>query len=177
MILFLAMILADGDFKPILCRRRCPASPFRKKCVCQTGPISEMAADYSIILAYWKLMDSLEDEGIIKKAYIWPLSIMIKGKYRKAASRRGEFAYEVRCRLNELREYEQSGEKSIDAAADKFALILEAASRELADEKRRLITGKLLYHIGRIIYILDAVDDLQEDFTAGRYNPIIKDTD
>ena len=32
--------------------------------------------------------------------------------------------------------------------------------------------GELLYHLGRIIYILDAVDDLAEDTAAGRYNPL-----
>lgn len=168
------MLLADEDYKPSLSYRRCSASPFRKKCVCETSRVSEIAADYSIILAYWKLMDSLEDEGILKKAYIWPLSVMVRGKYKKAVSRHREFASQVQGKLKELQEYEQSEEQSIDGAADKFALILEAAAQVITNEKRRLIIGKLLYHIGRIIYILDAVDDIQEDFAAGRYNPIIK---
>lgn len=171
---FLAMLLADEDYKPCLSYRRCSASPFRKKCVCETSRVGEIAADYSIILAYWKLRDSLEDESILKKTYIWPLSVIIRGKYKKAVTRREKFAAQVQSKLKELKEYEQSDEKSIDAAADKFALILEAASREITPEKRRLVTGKLLYHIGRIIYILDAADDMEEDFSAGRHNPIIK---
>lgn len=32
--------------------------------------------------------------------------------------------------------------------------------------------GELLYHLGRWIYLIDAVDDLAEDSRQGRYNPV-----
>jgi hypothetical protein len=56
--------------------------------------------------------------------------------------------------------------------ADKFARITAAlaADVEAADKKRPL--EQVLYHTGRLIYILDAYDDLAEDIDKGRYNPL-----
>lgn len=171
---FLTMLLADEDYEPSYIHKKCPASPFRKKCCCNIDMNSSIAADYSIILAYWKLIDSLEDEKFLKRLYIGPLSILMRGKYKKAASGHRAFADEIEKRLSELKVLEQSKDTTLDQAADKFALILEAASQEIKDEKRRLITGKMLYHIGRLIYILDAADDLREDFKARRFNPLLQ---
>jgi len=42
---------------------------------------------------------------------------------------------------------------------------------DTADTENRIL-GELLYHLGRIIYILDAVDDLAEDVQANNYNPL-----
>ena len=32
---------------------------------------------------------------------------------------------------------------------------------------------QLLYHLGRWVYLIDAADDLAEDFAGGGYNPLI----
>ncbi|MFR4561721.1 MAG: DUF5685 family protein [Flavonifractor plautii] len=46
-------------------------------------------------------------------------------------------------------------------------------SRSLQRERSRdRAMEQSLYHLGRWIYLLDAQDDLEEDRTAGRYNPV-----
>lgn len=37
---------------------------------------------------------------------------------------------------------------------------------------RRRILEQLLYHTGRVIYLLDAVDDLPDDIKTDNYNPL-----
>ena len=38
--------------------------------------------------------------------------------------------------------------------------------------KNERVLGQMLYHIGRFVYILDALDDFEEDFLRKEYNPI-----
>ena len=45
--------------------------------------------------------------------------------------------------------------------------------RELCGEVKRRVLEQLLYHLGRWIYLVDAADDLEEDFSSGSYNPLI----
>jgi hypothetical protein len=170
---FLTMLLAEEETQPRCVYRKCSASPFRKKACIASGISSEQAADYSVILAYYKLRDTLKDESLFKKLYIGPACWFFKGKFKKACARRKEFALEVRDRLNHLSKLEESGSSSIDKTADQFALILEAAACEIQNPIEKIAAGKLLYHIGRMIYLLDAFDDAEEDRKADRYNPLL----
>ena len=43
----------------------------------------------------------------------------------------------------------------------------------MEDPLRRRVTEELLYHLGRWIYLIDAADDLEEDFASGSYNPLL----
>ena len=166
---YLAMLYWEpGD----LCtdRLRCPASPLRKKkCAC-SGPALERAAAVAVILAKGKLADTMADEGFFRKLRAWPAYMAAKRWAKKAAM--PEYAELVKTRLAELDELEKQGCKSIDMAADKFALCLAAAGKLGADETRGRILSQILYHTGRIIYILDAYADLDEDRAKNRYNAV-----
>lgn len=168
---FLAMLLAgaeDGGTE----LRRCPYHPLRRTaCPCRF-PAMEAAADQSVILAYWKLRDGTADGGFFKALGCRLLTACLRGAYRKASSRRTEFARTAERELEALSGLEKSSCASLDAAADKFARILEAASEGAASPERARILSQLLYHLGRIVYVLDAVDDLPEDERTGNYNPL-----
>ncbi|MEG1878010.1 MAG: DUF5685 family protein [Pseudoflavonifractor sp.] len=169
---FLAMLLAPREDRPQTERRRCIACPTRKKCVCTVHSGLETAADESVILAYWKLRDSVEDGGFWKKNWARFLSLLLRRGYRRAAGYRPEFDAKVRGCLAELRALEKENSPSIDRTADTFARILQAAAPKTQDETRDRATEQLLYHVGRWIYLVDAWDDLEEDAAAGGYNPI-----
>ena len=63
-------------------------------------------------------------------------------------------------------------DSSLDAPADTFALLLQSAAMELEEGTQRRVLEQMLYHLGRWIYLVDAVDDLQEDSETGGYNPV-----
>lgn len=168
---FLAMLLA-GEVPAGERMRRCPYHPLRKTaCPCHTENLAA-AADCTVVLAWWKLKDGVSDSGFFKSLAYRAACGVLRRSYRRAAERVPAFAESVERNLGELSALESQNCASVDAVADKFALILQSAADAAADEKTVRILRQLLYHLGRIVYILDAVDDLTEDVRSAGYNPL-----
>ena len=168
----LAILLSAGEKEPPLCEARCPASPFKKQCHCSGSAALELAADESVILTYWQLMDGVADHGVLKGSFYRLAAALLRPAYRKAAAFRPSFDKIVQERLAELSSLEHSRCDSLDAPADAFAGILAAAAEEVGDPVCRRVLYQLLYHLGRWVYLVDAADDLKEDAASGNYNPI-----
>lgn len=168
---FLAMVLDAGEY-PRTQRRRCPACPVRGRMVCDTTPAIETAADETIILAYWKLMDNVADGSFVERWTARILALLLRRPYRKAARFRPAFDRKVRECLEELRLLELENCSSLDRTADTFARILQAASPATGDAAHDRPVEQILYHVGRWIYLTDAWNDLEEDQARGGYNPI-----
>jgi hypothetical protein len=129
------------------------------------------AADLSLILAYWKLKDGMADHGFFGRLGCGLGSAVLRRSYKKASACQPAFALKTEENLRALAQLEQSRCESLDAVADKFACILQAAAAGATGENSRIL-NQLLYHLGRIVYVLDAVDDLAEDEKSGNYNPL-----
>lgn len=168
---FLAMLMYAPGATPGMSCARCAVSPIHKKPYCVSSPALDICADYSVILAWWKLRDSVRDEGLFKSLRDRAASWLLKPAYRKAAKARPSFEHTVREKLGELDALEKAETLSLDACADKFAAITAALAGEVPESQKRQMT-QLLYHTGRYIYIVDAADDLSDDFKAGRLNPV-----
>ena len=171
-LVFLAMLLWEQDEPPKIGRRRCIASPCRKKPCCERNPALDTCAGYSVILSWWKLRDTIRDERFIKTVPHRIFSLALAGAYKKAAREFPEFDGSVRQELKELADYEAQKGESLDGAADRFAKILRAALPQPMPEEKRRPLLELMYHTGRWIYIIDACDDYKDDIAAGRYNPV-----
>ena len=171
-LVFLAMLLWDENDMPVIKRRRCIASPCRKKRYCAGNPTLDKCAGYTVILTWWRLRDTLADESFIKTIPHRMVLLVLAGAYKKAALEFPEFAGRVLEEVADLSEYEARDGASLDGAADKFAHILCAAAPESAQDNIRRPMLELLYHLGRWIYIIDACDDYKDDTGSGRYNPV-----
>ena len=169
---FMAMLLTDAGTAPNYEFHRCIASPFRKKCCHCATPALDSAADYSVILSWWKLRDAVQDEGGWKALGARLAMLFLYRAYRKAARAAPEFDQAVSANLAELAQLEREHCPSLDRPADKFARILAAAATAIQTESRRRALEQVFYHTGRIVYLLDAADDLEEDVQRGRYNPL-----
>ena len=167
---FLAIVLSSE--KPETYSIRCPVHPLSRRKIFRTDSALEAAADYSVILAWWKMADTSEDEKGTARAAAIAGEAAFLSAYRKAALRRPAFDANVRKCLAELRQLELSDDPSLDRAADCFARILAAAALEAPAEDEKRIQRELFYHVGRSVYILDAVDDLTEDIKNDSYNPL-----
>ena len=167
---FLTLLLwqPEAEFTP--CQGRCHANPLRKKPMCPDAPALELAADESVILTWWKLRDSVRDDGPVKGIPARALSLLLRPAYRKAAGLRPEFDRAVRASLEELSILEKEQCPSIDRTADTFARLLQAAVPP--EDSRNRVLSQFLYHLGRWIYLIDARDDLEEDQKTGDYNPV-----
>ena len=144
-------------------RRRCVVHPVHKRPFLEGTPAMELAADESVILAYWQLRDGVEDHDWLHGLKYRGLSAVLEPAYRKAAALRPAFAETVRRQLALLKELESENCPSIDRAADAFAVLLSSAAKEVE---------QILYHLGRWVYLVDAADDLKKDAETGNYNPV-----
>ena len=168
---YLAILLSDPE-EAAPCRRRCVSSPVRLRADQPATAALELAADESVILAYWQLRDGVEDHGLWKGLGYRVSAAALRGGYRKAAAARPEFDGRVREQLAALSRLEGECCPSMDQAADTFAQLLAAAAAGVEDPVRRRVLEQMLYHLGRWVYLIDAADDLQKDAVSGNYNPV-----
>lgn len=168
---FLAILLLDEE--GACAGFRCPAKRFCKKERLVSSKALEIAADESVVLFYWKLQDEIADSGPFRGLRYRALRLLATPGYRKAEKRCFPFAQQVRENLALLRQMEADKVASIDRTADAFAKLLASAVWFIEEERRKQIYQQMLYHLGRWIYLIDALDDLPEDAQKNRYNPLI----
>lgn len=168
---YLAILLSDGAEG---CGRsaRCVASPVRKRDYLEPDSAMELAADESVILAYWQLRDGVADHDWLHGLKYRGISEILEPAYRKAAAFRPGFDETVRRQLALLGGLERESCASMDRAADAFAVLLGSAAREVDDPIRQRVLEQMLYHLGRWVYLVDAADDLKKDVASGNYNPV-----
>ena len=167
---FLALLLWQPEETFAPCRGRCHANLLVKKPMCPDSPALELAADESVILAWWQLQDAAKDGDKLGGLPARLLGGLLTPAYRKAARSRPEFDWTVKTCLEELDTLERENCPSMDRAADTFARLLQSAAP--AEDPRYRVLEQLLYHLGRWIYLIDARDDLAEDLADRRYNPV-----
>ena len=168
---FLAVLLAPAEPEAPL-HRRCAIHPLRGRDYFPENAALELAADCSVILAWWQLRDAIQDEKGLGAKYR-AAALALGPAYRRARQKRPEFDRSTRQHLAELSQLEEERCPSMDQAADTFARLLQSAAGEVNDTVKRRILEQVLYHLGRWIYLVDAADDLAKDFTSGSYNPLI----
>lgn len=155
-------------------RKRCGVHILRKRSVVKRNPQLDFCSYAAALLNYHKLLDDKKDEKGKKKLranLLLPLmkrgrKKALKNGYAKLDSRMSELLGELSC-------FEQSGEASVDKPAAIFGSVLgEICSFGLEGAEAR-IASAIGKHVGRWVYIADALDDMQDDKKLGRYNPIL----
>ena len=79
----------------------------------------------------------------------------------------------VRENLVRQEQVEKDKTDSIDRAADATARILSEFSDYALGEKATENTRNLFYAVGKWIYLIDALDDYDQDLKKGAYNPFV----
>ena len=168
---YLAILLSDPE-EAAPCRRRCVSSPVRLRAYQPATAALELAADESVILAYWQLRDGVEDHAWAAGLKYRAGARLLESAYRKAAAFRPAFDQAVRRQLQMLSALEKEKDPSMDKAADTFAVLLSSAAEGVEEPVRRRVLEQILYHLGRWVYLIDAADDLKKDAESGNYNPV-----
>lgn len=168
---YLAIFLSEPEEGPSDAAR-CMVSPLKRRSFQQPNAALELAADESVILAYWQLRDGVADHDWLHGLKYRSISKILEPAYRKASSLRPDFDAGTRRQLECLSTLEQTQCPSMDRAADAFAVLLADAANEVDDPVRRRVLHQLLYHLGRWVYLVDAADDLKKDAASGNYNPV-----
>lgn len=169
---FLALLLEEPQATFHSCKGRCHGNPFRKKAMCAPSVALDQVADFSVILAYFNLKDTVADEHWWKGILARFLLLLFHPSYKKARKLHPDFNQVVKESLAKLTQLEKDASDSLDQVAHCFASILEEAGKSLKEDPSARPRLQLLYHLGRWIYLIDARDDLKEDTLAHRYNPL-----
>lgn len=168
---FLALLRLALDGKQVEIKRgRCIAHPFRKRAYLAHCEPLAYCAYAAAILTHGKIADDLVDEKGLKRLKAKMAKPFTARMRKRALKKYSELDKRVFEGLRKLSEIEKQGLASVDIPADAFGDILAdilSFGLEGNDEKIMRNIGR---HVGRWIYIVDAMDDLDEDIKKNRFN-------
>lgn len=147
-------------------RQRCAAHPFTKRPVAEPDELSLTLGALNVILAYFKVCDDVADNGRGRFK-----RLLLSGGFKRAKKREEKLCEIVERNYKALAALEKTGENRIDAISDPFANMLTELSREVLGEVSDEYSDGFFYQTGKWIYLIDALDDYDEDVKKGNYNP------
>lgn len=164
---FLDMLLSGLYEEPLEERDvRCIAHPLEKQHIISNS-ITDYCADMGLILAYYKLLDNISDEGSIKAR---AGAGILKKAAADAMDRWPRQADAAARYMREQDECEKRNESSLDVAAGLTGTVLGEIFVMREDEWSDILR-KMAFFLGKFIYLTDAYEDLEEDLKKDRYNP------
>ena len=149
----------------------CVLNPLRKKTIALRDELTDRCIDANNILMHYKLEDDVLDKSGAGRGFID--KVILRRHYKKSRARLPHSDEVCREQYKQLRRLEKENCADIDRVAHPFALIMREIGREVFAEKYTEDIGSLLYNLGRWVYLIDAVDDLEKDREKGSYNPFL----
>ena len=162
------IILLTSLYKPNtkIIEETCIVSPFKKKKKI-INEITEYAASMNIILCHHKLEDNLLDDKGIKDILAYNI---YKGRLKLAYEKYSEKSEIIKEQMKLLNKLEKEESSNIDMVSNTFGEIMGEIFSYKEDQYKDDLR-RIGFNIGKYIYILDAYEDLEEDYKKGRYNP------
>lgn len=162
---FLYIVMASlRDSTPSYSKGRCPVSPFKKKNFAKDDGLAYAAA-INVLLGIANVKDKAVDS---KNPFYGVAAGVLSKAYKKAKEQYPLQAKLIEENLASLQVLQNRNEKTIDLVADTFANLLGQVFKGAGLCEN--VMEELGYHLGRYIYLLDAVDDLYEDEQKKQYN-------
>lgn len=152
-------------------KKRCPYSFKKKNCACADESYSFVCSSFGL-LTYGKLLDDIKDEKGFKR-FCKKLAKPIFSHIGKKSDNFPGLKEIINAGLSATEKAENEKCQSLDGAADGFANMMKEIASYGFEGDKKLIAEICGYHIGRFIYIADALDDLKSDEKSGNYNPLL----
>ena len=155
---------------PDFVRRRCVVNPAKKCWFCTQGAedVYKYASALSVLLTWYKLSDTVQDEGFFKRMGARLGKLFFRRAFRRAKHDFPELAEKIRSEMEQQAAVEREENPSLDACCAPTAEILGFVFASLGkDDTERFVLHDFGYALGRWIYTIDAADDLEEDLKAG----------
>ena len=132
----------------------------------------DMAA-YTLILTKWELYDDETDDPSLKSRFI---SLTLNRAIEKAVRMHSDYDEMVGKGFRELRKLELDGCRDARLMGRTFGRGLIGALEDIAGDCYTPELGELFTELSTAVYVMDAMDDLDEDFMEGTYNPFLPDS-
>ena len=161
------------DQDVVIKEETCVLGPFKKKPIVQDDELTQIIIDVNNILGHYKCVDDIKDN---KSASKWMFDKMIlKKHYKKAKVNLEVIDKLVSNGYEKLRELEKKECKSVDIVADPFANIMKGIAKELFKDKYNDSIGDMMYALGKWVYVVDAIDDIDDDYNGKKFNLFLFD--
>ncbi|MBE6605639.1 MAG: hypothetical protein E7635_01195 [Ruminococcaceae bacterium] len=151
----------------------CLVHPTKKRAIVKSDAALEYCAEVSALLTYHKVIDNINDSRGAKKLasmLIKPVCSSFVKRCIDISAAGGKIA-EYLCDMAEL---EKEESPTPDMLAECFGEIMrEIFAYRLNDEKSVRIAEELGRHVGRYIYLADALDDIDYDIKYRQFNPFV----
>lgn len=147
---------------------RCIVHP-TKKHPTRVNNWTEFAADMTVLLAYHNLMDDWKDEGDFSHL---AFAKSLERTYIKICNRYPDQAKAASELIKNTTDAENHGITDLDLVSGytgEFLGRLFSVKKDIWEEP----LYKVGFYLGKFIYLMDAVDDLEKDKKKGSYNPLI----
>jgi len=132
--------------------------------------ILKKIAAYTLLLTKWELEDDRQDHPNLKSNAAY---LLLGRAIRKAERRYPEYDEYVAKGFETLRKMEYDGCTDAADIGRTFASSLMPAMKDIAADPWNENLEGLFVSLGTMIYLTDAVDDLDEDYMNGTYNPFL----
>lgn len=172
---FLAILrMAVRENKICMRKSHCSFNPMKKCYDCSESSVDiAYTADVSMMTFYYKIKDNINDSRFFKKLLCKMLMPYANHIFKKAKRNNPVIAEKLGELMDEQARAEKRG-AGVDEAADASAKMLaEMVSTDIesSDDKALRWLG---YYLGRWVYLIDAVDDCEDDIKTGSFNPLKK---
>ena len=170
---FLALIRIVADKSECKIKSgRCIAHPLKKRPMLEINDSLKFCARSSVILTRLKLKDNINDShGFARfKAKIANLvSVFLK----KTPENLKELEEKVGALIDKLSEYEKQNTDSVDLVASTFGELLGIVASYNYDGATSKVMYEIGFHLGKWIYVIDAIDDFSDDIKKRSFNALV----
>ncbi len=157
-------------------RIKCVRHSCRSREAIVSSRASDDAAAIALLLACGKLEDDRVDERGVLRAGARLAAAALDSAKKKISRSFGDAASAISVGLDALSEAERRADSAesfgLDAAAQINGIMLGDATAAGLDGSAARIMREIGISVGRWLYIIDALDDIDEDRRRGRFNPI-----
>ncbi len=162
---FLALLLDSLNDKPHSFSTEGCIKKIGKKKVISSAEGLDFAADMNVVFSYYKLKDDISDSHSIKAR----LAILpFKRRAKKIIAKYPDLCKEISDCLMRLDFLEETGCDICNKVAHEFGSVMRAMFSHY-DES----LSSFGFELGRLIYLMDAYDDIEKDYKEKNYNPAV----
>lgn len=171
-VFFGLLLLSVSDECVSFKKSRCCYNPVKKCMSCGTdGRFIRFCADISVLMFYYKLKDNLSDKGFFSKLVAMLFYPAAGLMHKKAKKLQPQAEMIIKTAMDAQSEIEK-GDASLDAAADPSAKALSELAQLYTGLDAESDFCKIAYLVGRFVYCIDCVDDVEKDIKNKNFNPV-----
>lgn len=151
-------------------KQRCILHPFRRREMIVVDDLTRKVADVNTLLMYYKLTDNIMDGDSVLKCKA--VKNLLWRKFKRARRSHPEAVGIITQNYTALAIHEEEKTTSIDEVAHCFGKMLQDLGEYITGRREHEV-GMVFYCLGKWVYLIDALDDYDEDKGQNRYNPWI----